>query len=80
MSIMDFQSKSYLIVVDFHSHYPEFHLLSHKRSEDVIVALKSVFAVNGVPVEVVADNMPFSSHVMKQFASPHYAKPNGVAE
>lgn len=90
MDIMDFQNKSYLIVVDFHSHYPELRLISHKKSEDVIAALKSIFAVHGVPVEVIADNMPFSSYAMKNFAdewgfnittsSPHYAKSNGMAE
>ena len=90
MDIMDFRNKSYLLVVDFHSHYPEFRLINNKKSEDVIAALKSIFAVHGVPVEVIADNMPFSSYTMKHFAdewgfnittsSPHYPKSNGMAE
>ena len=90
MDLMDFQDKAYLIVVDFHSHYPEIRLVKHKRAEDVIIALKSIFAVHGVPREIIADNMPFNSFTMTKFAadwgfkittsSPNYPKSNGLAE
>ena len=90
MDIMDFQEKSYLVVVDFYSHYPEIRIMRQKRGEDVIMALKSIFAAHGVPQEIVADNMPFNSYVMNQFAShwgfkittssPNYPKSNGLAE
>jgi hypothetical protein len=69
MDIMDFQEKSYLVVVDFYSHYPEIRIMKQKRGEDVVMALKSIFAAHGVPQEIVADNMPFNSYVMGQFAS-----------
>ena len=90
MDILEFRSKSFLIVVDFYSHFPELRLLKQKRSEDVIAALKSIFAVHGVPASIMADNMPFNSCLMNQFAgewgfqiqtsSPHYPRSNGMAE
>ena len=90
MDILEFRSKSFLIVVDFYSHFPELRLLKQKRSEDVVAALKSIFAVHGVPADIVADNMPFSSQSMLHFAqewgfkvttsSPHYPRSNGMSE
>jgi hypothetical protein len=90
MDILEFKGRSYLVVVDFYSHYPELRLLAGKTAKDVIMALKSVFAVHGVPVEVIADNMPFNSALLKQFAaewsftittaSPHFPSSNGMAE
>ena len=57
---------------------------------DEIGALKSVFSVHGVPMDVVADNMPFGREAMKQFSiewgfnettsSPHYHRFNNMAE
>ena len=54
------------------------------------MALKSIFAVHGVPDETVAGNMLFNSYAMNSFASewgfritissPHYPKSNGLAE
>lgn len=90
MDIMEFRAKSYLVVVDFYSHFPELRVMKNKRSEDVISALKSIFAVHGTPTEIVADNMPFSSWSMHGFAnewgfnittsSPNYPRSNGMAE
>jgi len=90
MDIFEFKSKSFLIVVDFYSHFPEMRVLKQKRSEDVIAALKSIFAVHGIPTEIIADNMPFGSLDMSRFAqawgftittsSPHYPRSNGMAE
>ena len=90
MGILEFKTQNYLVVVDFHSHYPELRKLSSKTSKDVIIALRSIFAVHGVPINVIADNMPFGSEMLRQFAkewsfnittsSPHYPKSNGMAE
>jgi len=54
------------------------------------MALKSIFSIHGVPKSIMADNMPFTSHVMKQFgkdwcfdivtSSPHHHQSNGLAE
>ena len=90
LDILQFKGKDFLVVVDFFSHYPELRLLSRKTAFDVILALKSIFATHGVPLEVVADNMPFNSSEMRGFASewgfnlttasPNYPRSNGMAE
>ena len=90
MDIMELNNKNYLVVVDFFSHYPEVRLIPQKRGEDVVMALKSIFAVHGVPATVITDNMPFNSATMTGFAkdwgftiitsSPHYHQSNGMAE
>lgn len=62
----ELNSNSYLIVVDYYSKYPELCLLKDKTAGSVITSMKSMFARHGIPDEVVADNMPFSS---KSFVS-----------
>ena len=68
MDILEFQSQSNVVVADFYSHFPELRMIKGKTSKDVKSALKSIFSVHGVPVDVVADNMPFGSEAMKQFS------------
>ena len=90
MDILDFKSRSYIVVVDCYSHFPELRLMKGKTAQDVIMALKSIFSVHGVPLTIMADNMPFNSAAMHAFArdwgfsiitsSPHYPKSNGLAE
>jgi hypothetical protein len=90
MDIMEYKSNSYLVVVDCYSHFPELRLIRKKTADDVILALKSIFSVHGIPVTIIADNMPFNSQAMLKFAtewcftvvtsSPHYPKSNGMAE
>jgi hypothetical protein len=82
--------KDYLLVVDYFSKFPEVCLLSGKSASAVIVQFKSVFSRHGIPETLIADNMPFDSYEMRQFAtnwnfqiitsSPHYAQSNGQAE
>ncbi|CAB4023546.1 sec1 family domain-containing 2 [Paramuricea clavata] len=88
--IFEYKSKSYLVIVDYYSKFPEISLLQDKSSQAVITSMKSVLARHGIPDEVVADNMPFSSKVCLQFAqewgfkistsSPHYSQSNGMSE
>ena len=88
MDIMNFRASSYLVVVYCYSDFPELKQLRNKSSNDVILALKSLFSVHDVPLNIMADNMPFSSQSMKQFAQkwgftivtsgPHYPKLNGM--
>ena len=90
MDILEYNAHSYLVVVDCYSHFPELRLIRNKTAGDVIFALKSIFSVHGVPAAIVADNMPFNSQRMYDFArdwgfdiitsSPHYPKSNGLAE
>ena len=88
--IFEYKSKPYLVIVDYYSKYPEICLLNDKSSQAVITSMKSVFARHGIPDEVVADNMPFSSKECSRFAqewsfkistsSPHYPQSNGMSE
>ena len=86
-----FHNKTYLIVTDYYSHYPEIALLSNETSSQVIVKMKSIFARWGIPATVMSDNGPqFSSVEFRQFAqqwefnhatsSPHYPRSNGLVE
>jgi transposase InsO family protein len=82
--------KDYILVVDYFSKYPEAMQVESKTAETAITYLKSVFARHGIPETVIADNMPFNSKAVKQFAkewgfeiitsSPTYAQSNGLAE
>ena len=61
-----------------------------KIAENTIAVLKSLFARHGIPNVIVADNMPFNSRALKQFAtqwdfkvttsSPQYPQSNGLVE
>jgi hypothetical protein len=80
----------YLLIVDYFSKFPEMALLSSKTASGVTTHLKSIFSRHGIPEILVADNMPFDSFEMRQFAtewnftivtsSPRYAQSNGQAE
>ena len=48
-------------MIDYYSKYPELCILKDKTASSVVTSMKSVFARQGIPDEVVADNMPFSS-------------------
>jgi len=58
-----------LVVADYYSKYPEHCLMKDKTASSVITSMKSVYARHGVPDEVVAANMPFSSKAFCNFAS-----------
>ena len=88
--IFEYKSKPYFVIVDYYSKYPEICLLNDKSSQAVITSMKSVFARHGIPDEVVADNMPFSSKGCSRFAqewgfkistsSTHYPQSIGMSE
>ncbi|KAG1651802.1 hypothetical protein GQR58_026737 [Nymphon striatum] len=88
--IMTLHGKDYLVVVDYFSKFPELCLISDKTARTVITHLKSTFARHGIPEVLVADNMPFLSTNMKEFAhnwdflintsSPTYSQSNGQSE
>lgn len=61
---------TYLVTVDYLSHFYEVDYLPETLSDTVITKLKSHFARHGIPDVVVSDNGPqFSSDVFRQFAS-----------
>ena len=88
--IFYYKGRDYLLVVDYHSKYPEVARLTSKHSEAVILPMKAMFARHGIPERLIADNMPFSSLKFKNFeseweievvtSSPHYLKSNGFVE
>ena len=86
------KDNTYILVVDYFSHYVEVALLmSSQSSQDVIKALKSILAQHGVPEVVRSDNgSQYSSAEFQRFAkdwgfqsitsSPKYVQSNGEAE
>ncbi|XP_060080445.1 uncharacterized protein K02A2.6-like [Ylistrum balloti] len=89
--IFDFESKKYLLVVDYYSKYIDVAPLQFENAKAIIEALKPIFACHGIPVKLRSDNGPqFSSNEFKKFcasigiesetASPHFQSSNGEAE
>ena len=89
--ILEFRGENYLCVVDYYSKFPQVvSLLSSTTSSSVVVNLKSIFARHGIPDELLADNMPFASRELQNFASswgyqlitssPGYPQSNGMSE
>lgn len=91
MDLFDLRGKTYLLVVDYYSRWPEIRLLQHQTSGSIISCLKSIFATHGIPDVVISDNGPqFASAEFRKFAkgfcfvhatsSPRYPQANGEAE
>lgn len=88
--IMTFKGKNYLGVGDYYSKFSEIALLKDKTAATLILHLKSIFARHGIPIELVSDNMLFSSVIFKCFvqdwviklnpSSPCYSQANGQGE
>lgn len=83
--------KDFLLVIDYHSNYPEAVQLSSTSASAVITRMKSIFSRHGIPLVVHSDNGPqYSSQEFQRFAeeygfhhttsSPLYPKANGKAE
>ncbi len=91
MDLFHLKGKDYLLVIDYHSNYPEFCQLSAMTAEHVIAHTKAIFARHGIASTVISENGPqFSSQSFKEFAetygfehrtsSPLYPQSNGKAE
>ena len=89
--LFELNGKTYLIVVDYFSRYPEIAVLNSTTSSDVIIHMKSCFARHGIPEKVISDNGPQfrSADFMKfslsygfrhQTSSPRYPQANGEIE
>lgn len=89
--LLEWDGKSYIVIVDYFSRYFETALLSKINSASIIKVLKSVFSRHGIPEHFMSDNGPqYSSEEFRQFAinwnfnhitsSPHYPKSNGLVE
>ncbi|XP_044755743.1 uncharacterized protein K02A2.6-like [Coccinella septempunctata] len=89
--IFQFESKYYIIIVDYYSEYFEIAPINSFNSQTVITQFKSIFCRHGIPIQLISDNgPPFNSIEFKRFcekwnikhvtSSPHYPKSNGLAE
>ena len=85
------EGKTYLLVCDYFSRYPEVIQLTSTTSGSIITSLKSIFSRYGIPEELVSDNGPqYASQEFSEFAkqynfkhttsSPHFPQSNGHAE
>ncbi len=84
--LFQFGNEDYLIEVDYESKYPEVLKLNNKRAKEVVSKLKDGYTIHGIPDQMVADNIPYNSQEMMQFAkewgvkittsSPTYAQSN----
>ncbi|KAL8616163.1 hypothetical protein ACOMHN_066649 [Nucella lapillus] len=91
VDLFTWNSKSYLITVDYYSRYFEIDELPSTTSATVIRKLSVHFARHGIPETVMSDNGPqFVAEEFKTFAStwdfdhltssPGYPQSNGLAE
>jgi hypothetical protein len=88
--IFTYNRRDNLLVADYFSKFPFILLLPDKTASSVVAMLKSLFSIYGIPITLFADNMPFASQLMQQFASnwnfeivtssPGYARSNGQSE
>ena len=88
--VLEFSGRSFLIVMDYYSKYPEVHHPFSKTVTGSVNVLKPTFARHGIPDSFVSDNMPFASAVLLEFArdwgfslitsSPLYPQSNGQSE
>ena len=80
-----------MVIVDAHSKWPEVLEITLTTSELTIQALRGLFAVHGLPDQVVSDNGPqFVSKEFQQFmkengikhtrCAPYHPSSNGLAE
>ena len=83
--------RDYLLLIDYHSNYPEVALLPDLTSKSVITHLKSMMTRHGIPRTLVSDNARYyRSAEFKSFStlygfqhstsSPFYPQSNGLAE
>lgn len=88
--ILEYAGENYIVVVDYFSKYIEMIKLKNKTSGELIIHLKKIFSCHGIPMTLIADNVPYSSLEFKKFSeswgfkiittSPFYAQSNGQAE
>ena len=53
-----FQGHMFLVIVDSHSKWPEVVCTNLTTSAQTIEILQTIFARNGIPVQMVSDNVP----------------------
>ena len=81
----------FLIIVDAHSKWIDAHIVSSTSAEATIKKLTEIFAIHGVPEQLVSDNgtgfasQEFATYTKQHdirhtFVSPYHPSSNGLAE
>ena len=79
----------WLLLMDAYSKWPEVHMIKSTTTELLIKHLQQIFAVHGIPHQVVSDNGPqfaaekFQHYCMSrgiQYIYNHHPQSNGEAE
>ena len=89
--LFHFEGDSYLLLVDYTSHFPIVCKLKSMTGQHIADHFKQIFAENGWPDMIVSDNGPcYTSEIFKELmkeyqvnhitSSPHYPQSNGLAE
>ena len=58
MDLFERHGKIFVIVVDYYSRLIELRRLDNQTSSNLIMKLKSIFAVHGIPDVIISDNGP----------------------
>ena len=86
-----FHGKLFLVLVDAHSKWMDVQIVNSTSSDATISKLRSIFAVHGLPEQIVTDNgsgftsAEFDSFCKRNgikhiFTSPYHPSSNGLAE
>ena len=89
--LFHFEGNSYLLLVDYTSHFPIVCKLKSMTTQHISDHIKQIFAEYGWPDTIVSDNGPcytreIFKELMKEYqvnhitSSPHYPQSNGLAE
>jgi hypothetical protein len=57
--LLDFEEKTYIVVMDYYSRFIELEHLHGTVSRDIIKVLKSIFARHRIPDLLISDNGPW---------------------
>ena len=89
--LFHFEGNSYLLLVDYTSHFPIVHKLRSMTVQYIADHFKQIFGKYGWPDSVISDNGPcYTSEIFKGLnkeyqvnhitSSPHYPQSNDLAE
>ena len=63
--VLTYQSKDYLLVVDYYSKYLEVVEIEYKTATTIVTKMKEVFAHHGIPEELMSDELMIESSSQK---------------
>ena len=88
--VLTYQSKDYLLVVDYYRKYLEVVEIEDKTSTTIVTKMQEIFARHGIPEELMSDNILFDSQEFRRFTQNYgikqltsslgFAQSNGQSE